>query len=105
VVLVAAVTAAAKLVTPMVVPTVVATVLMHQKTAIAMAATALATIPRGATMLCPIPHSLSQSAFSFRLQAGLKRGFAPLSNAFSNETIQAPSWGNKIQGVRKWGNK
>jgi fructose-bisphosphate aldolase class 1 len=41
-VLVAAVTAAAKVVTPTVVPIVVPTVLMHQNTAIAIAATVLA---------------------------------------------------------------
>jgi hypothetical protein len=41
-VLVAAVIAVAKLVTPIVVPTVVPTALMHQKTAIATAATVLA---------------------------------------------------------------
>ncbi len=39
-VLVAAVTAVAKVVTPTVVPTVVPTALMHQNTAIAIAATA-----------------------------------------------------------------
>jgi hypothetical protein len=53
-VLVAVVTAVAKVVTPTVVPTVVPMALMHQKTAIATPATALASKLRGAKMLFPI---------------------------------------------------
>ena len=56
--LVAAVTAVARVVTPTVVPTVVPTALMHQNTAIAMAATALASSLRGAKTLFAIPLTL-----------------------------------------------
>jgi hypothetical protein len=73
-VLVAAVTAAAKLVTPTVVPTAVPTVvptaLMHQNTAIATAATALASSLRGAKMLFPIPLTLPFSPHICVFQAG-----------------------------------
>jgi hypothetical protein len=54
-VLVAVVTAVARAVTPTVVPTVVPTVLMHQNTAIANAAMALASSPRGAEIPFLIP--------------------------------------------------
>jgi hypothetical protein len=54
-VLVAAVTAVASVVTPTVVPIVVPTALMHQNTAIATAATALAS---GAKILFLIPLTL-----------------------------------------------
>jgi hypothetical protein len=57
-VLVAAVTAVAKVVTPTVVPTVVPTALIHQNTAIAAAATTLASRLRGAKMLFLIPLTL-----------------------------------------------
>jgi hypothetical protein len=48
-------------VTPTVVPTVVPTALMHQNTAIATAATALASSMRGAKRLFIIPLTLSFS--------------------------------------------
>jgi len=57
-VLVAAVTAVASVVTPTVVPIVVPTALMHQNTAIATAATALASNMRGAKILFLIPLTL-----------------------------------------------
>jgi hypothetical protein len=60
-VLVAAVTAVAKVVTPMVVPTVVLTALMDQNTAIAMAATILANSFRGTKRLFIIPLTLPSS--------------------------------------------
>jgi hypothetical protein len=73
-VLVAAVTAAAKVVTPTVVPTAVPTVvptaLMHQNTAIATTATALASSLRGAKMLFPIPLTLPFSPHICIFQAG-----------------------------------
>ena len=56
--LVAAVTAVAKVVTPTVVPTVVPTALMDQNTAIAMAATTLANSFRGAKGLFIIQLTL-----------------------------------------------
>lgn len=56
--LVAAVTAVAKVVTPTVVPMVVPTALMDQNTAIAMAATALANSFRGDKGLFIIPLTL-----------------------------------------------
>jgi hypothetical protein len=65
-VLVAAVTAVAKVVTPTVVPTVVPTALMHQNTAIAIAATACASSLRGVKRLFIIRTpflSLPTSAF------------------------------------------
>ena len=55
--LVAVVTAVAKAVTPAVVPIVLPTVLMHQNTAIAMAAMALASKLRGAEMRFPFRSS------------------------------------------------
>ena len=55
---VAAVTAVAKVVTPTVVPTVVPMALMHQNTAIAIAATACASSLRGEKRLFIIPLTL-----------------------------------------------
>jgi hypothetical protein len=57
-VLVAALTAVANVVTPTVVPTVVPTALMHQNTAIAIAATACANSLRGVKRLLIIPLTL-----------------------------------------------